>query len=482
MNDMKLLKFKDIDGCRYVYNDDTGMIFDDCDINVEYMSSYYNKLINDINSMRCDIKSYDRIDNYYLENGFQQLTLQVTDQCNLRCKYCIYSDYYPESASYGDNFMKFETALKGIDIYMSYFEKIFEINSKRSPIFAFYGGEPLINFSVIRKSVEYIQREYPQYDHKFTITTNGILLADKDICDFLRKNNFWICVSIDGYKEHHDKNRLSIDGEKTYEKIIKNIDANLSDYENVFSLCCIDYSSDLLKLDEFYEKNDRRNGGKFPPLLRISLINSSFTTYYDNFSQQEINSYLAKYEMLHKIFLEKVLKNDKVSLFSDVLFSSDYLRFYDRQKFLNVCNFYEHGCGNCLPGDKLYVTTDGRISICEKVLSSNFSFGNVETGLDLNKVNEIIAKYNQKVISKCKDCIISRLCSQCYSTLDADFNIENNNICQNRIAHAKKILCNMVQIQKTNPDYLRNKFCNSLDKKADKNTNECPYEINKIFN
>ena len=259
---MRLLKFNDADDCKYVYDDETGMIFEDWNSNDDYMSNYYSKLLERVNLMRCKIKSYDKISDYYLENGFQQLTLQMTDQCNLRCKYCIYSDYYPESSGYGNNFMKLETALKAVDIYMSYFEKIFEINSKRNPIFAFYGGEPLINFDVIQKSVEYIKEKYSNYEHKFTITTNGILLEDKHTCDFLRENNFWICVSIDGYKEHHDKNRLSIDGKETYSKVMKNIDNNLGDYENVFSLCCIDYSSDLIKLDDFYEKNDRRNGGK----------------------------------------------------------------------------------------------------------------------------------------------------------------------------------------------------------------------------
>lgn len=158
----------------------------------------------------------------YLEvNGFTELILKTTEECNLRCKYCIYSEHYSYTVTYSFNKMEFEVAKKAVDLYL---HKVLKqknfYNINRTPCIAFYGGEPLLNFSLIEKVIKYIKEIYPQLECVYTITTNGLLLRDKVISDFLKENNVVICLSLDGYKENHDRNRLTYNNNPTYDEII----------------------------------------------------------------------------------------------------------------------------------------------------------------------------------------------------------------------------------------------------------------------
>ena len=122
-------------------------------------------------------------------------TLCVTHKCNLNCVYC-----YQKHKS--NAFMSFETAKECIDTLYNNFEnkQVFELS--------FIGGEPLLNFEVIKKVYEYVQEKgYPPPDH-FFITTNGTLLTDEMKEWFTKhKDNFILGLSLDGTPEVHNKNR-----------------------------------------------------------------------------------------------------------------------------------------------------------------------------------------------------------------------------------------------------------------------------------
>lgn len=91
---------------------------------------------------------------------------------------------------------------------------------KRTPGICFYGGEPFLNFPLIKEVVEYVK----QIDNEtiFYITTNGTLL-NSEIIDFLTENNILITFSLDGFKENHDRNRVYENGRPTFDTIINNI-------------------------------------------------------------------------------------------------------------------------------------------------------------------------------------------------------------------------------------------------------------------
>lgn len=152
---------------------------------------------------------------HYIKTRIQQLTLQVTQQCNLRCDYCAYSGIYDRNRIHSKLRMSFETAKKAIDFFL-------ERSVERLDIFvSFYGGEPLLEFELIKQCVEYINNQAEGKRINYIMITNGTLLSDK-VVDYLVENNFALSVSLDGSKEH-DVNRKFVNGEGSFDTIINNI-------------------------------------------------------------------------------------------------------------------------------------------------------------------------------------------------------------------------------------------------------------------
>ena len=87
---------------------------------------------------------------HYLKNHVEKLTLQVTQRCNLRCEYCIYSGNY-DNRKHSELDMSFETAKKAIDFYL------LSSGEMEKCSIAFYGGEPLLNLKLIKQCVEYVK-------------------------------------------------------------------------------------------------------------------------------------------------------------------------------------------------------------------------------------------------------------------------------------------------------------------------------------
>ncbi|MDD6204832.1 MAG: 4Fe-4S cluster-binding domain-containing protein, partial [Firmicutes bacterium] len=113
------------------------------------------------------------------KNVVKSMCLHIAHDCNLRCKYCFAStgDFHGERL-----LMPLEVAKKAIDFLMEH------SGSRKHLEVDFFGGEPLMNFDVVRKTVEYGRRQEKKYGKviRFTITTNGVLLND-EIMDFLNK-------------------------------------------------------------------------------------------------------------------------------------------------------------------------------------------------------------------------------------------------------------------------------------------------------
>lgn len=151
----------------------------------------------------------------YLEGSVQSLTLQVTQQCNLKCEYCPYSGGF-YNRQHNNRKMSFEIAKKAIDFY---FLHSFDIPDAQ---IGFYGGEPLIEFEMIRRIVEYCNNEYYGKKIRYFVTTNATLLTEEKI-DFLMKNNFVLTISLDGPRQYHNKNRHRVDDTGSFDIVMENI-------------------------------------------------------------------------------------------------------------------------------------------------------------------------------------------------------------------------------------------------------------------
>lgn len=133
----------------------------------------------------------------YMNGNLRQLILQVTQNCNLRCKYCVYSGSYV-NRTHTKKRMSFEIAKQAVDFYFAH------NTNKDAGVISFYGGEPLLEMELIKKIVVYSEKLYEGKELRFNMTSNATLLTD-EIADFLYEHNFNLTISLDGPEEVHNQ-------------------------------------------------------------------------------------------------------------------------------------------------------------------------------------------------------------------------------------------------------------------------------------
>ena len=140
------------------------------------------------------------------------LCLHIAHTCNLNCSYCFASQgkYSGERAV-----MSFETGKRALDFLIE------NSGTRRNLEVDFFGGEPLMNFDVVKRLVEYARsvEKAAGKNFRFTLTTNGMLIDD-DVIDFANREMSNVVLSLDGRREIHDRFRVDFNGEGSFDKIV----------------------------------------------------------------------------------------------------------------------------------------------------------------------------------------------------------------------------------------------------------------------
>ena len=140
------------------------------------------------------------------------LCLHVAHTCNLNCSYCFAS----QGKYHGDRaVMSFEVGKQALDFLVA------NSGTRRNLEVDFFGGEPLMNFDVVKQLVAYarsIEKEKGK-NFRFTLTTNG-MLVDDDVIDFANRECHNVVLSLDGRKEVHDRYRVDYAGRGSWEQIV----------------------------------------------------------------------------------------------------------------------------------------------------------------------------------------------------------------------------------------------------------------------
>ena len=142
----------------------------------------------------------------FLTNATALHIFVVTTVCNMNCVYCQANNGIHQS----NVFMSEDTAKKAVDIALS--------SPARHLSFEFQGGEPLLNFKIIRSIVEYAEEHNENHEIEYNIVSNLTLITD-EILAFLEKYSVNIATSIDGNRELHDKNRPFLNNSGSYSKV-----------------------------------------------------------------------------------------------------------------------------------------------------------------------------------------------------------------------------------------------------------------------
>lgn len=364
-----------------------------------------------------------------LNGSIEMLTLQVTQQCNLRCQYCPYSgSYYNRKHSSAS--MNIEIAKKAVDFYIRHSFDRHELN------IGFYGGEPLIQYDLIEEVVDYVRKHGEGKKVNFHITTNATLLDLKKIT-FLAENKFKITISLDGPRELHDKNRKKTDGKGSFDKVMENIQMiqkYFPEYiKEIMFNCVVDGRGDYGCLNDFFTNYD--------------IIKDIHTTFSDiaeeGIKDQELLLSSEDYDKAYQYEVFKLLLN-KCNLISDKAVSPIVRSYYDFIRMMlkgrsvgYAYNNTGHPGGPCIPGvHKLFVNINGDFYPCEKLNENikEFVIGNVESGFDFERIENIL-NVGRSTQEECKNCWCSRYCYQCIL-----FSEEGDSLsAEKRISHCKTV-------------------------------------------
>ncbi|HNR05617.1 MAG TPA: thioether cross-link-forming SCIFF peptide maturase [Bacillota bacterium] len=315
------------------------------------------------------------------------LCLNVAHDCNMRCGYCFAStgDYHG-----GRRLMPFSVASRAVEFLLES-----SGNRKRLEV-DFFGGEPLMNFDVVKETVLFAREREKEYGKKigFTITTNGTLL-DKETAEFINENMDNIVLSIDGRKQVNDRMRKFTCGAGTYDDImpkLKSFVASRGDksyyIRGTFTANNLDFCSDVLHLaDEGFKE--------------ISI---------EPVAAEKGKAYALKEEHLPRIYREYDRLAEK------------YIDYYEKGKGFRYYHFLMDLDGgpcvykrvsSCGSGVEYFaVTPDGELYPCHQFVGrKEYLMGDVWKGVSNKELQKEFSGNTVYHKEKCRECWARFYCS-----------------------------------------------------------------------
>lgn len=370
--------------------------------------------------------------------GTKVMALILGDDCNMRCNYCVFGDAYCGISDYSKERMTIDTAKKAIDYFIDLCNDKTLHGNYSSPVIAFYGGEPLLYFDMIKWIVEYCQEA--RFAVNFSVTTNATLL-DQEKSHFLIKNRMNVLFSLDGDAHETNRNRVLINRKESFELIYKNITDYYQiskDYPHNTSMsfnACHDYKSNLQDIVNFFDDLPFEN-----KTLQMTLVSPGFTTYFDQFTNEEKSEHHNEKNKIYRLLLEQE-KAGSIKGIARHSFLQRLMLFKNRTVGYGFATQMP-----CIPGSKFAVSPKGEFFICERV-NKQMPIGDVDNGFDIDKIVDINRKYFAFQQKHCASCNINKLCELCYQSVINDDTMQfDYSKCEERIKLTKKMLVDFVSV------------------------------------
>lgn len=351
-----------------------------------------------------------------IENHLEQITLELTERCNLRCKYCIYSSDNESHREFGTDDMTWDVARKAIDYGIEHSGDHLSVT--------FYGGEPLLKLDLIKKCINYIQSlNLGNKEITYSMTTNMVLLT-REVAEYLASiGTMAVVCSLDGPEDIHDANRVTVDGKGSFQKAIQGLRYLVDAYGDRASLylslsMVMTSPVDEKKLEKMQDFFDSLDWLPEKVTKNISYVNSTknreerMRRAQNEKVTSEYGNPLNDWSLKNTIYNEKI-EQDKI--FTAAFQQSLYLKVHKRMIVDKPVGLYNlNGC--CVPASRrLYITTSGKFSLCEKIGIAPY-VGDVYSGLDFDSLKKhYIDDYLNGAKKLCKDCWAIRFCNTCYT-------------------------------------------------------------------
>lgn len=315
------------------------------------------------------------------------LCLHICHDCNLRCKYCFAS-----TGSFGGQrtMMDAETGKRAIDFLIE------KSAGRRNLEVDFFGGEPLMNFGVVKEIVEYarIREKEAGKNFRFTLTTNALLL-NEDNKAFINENMHNVVLSIDGRSETNDRMRPRMDGSGTYSSILPKImdmaqSRNQDNYyvRGTFTRENLDFSEDVLHLaDQGFKQ------------VSVEPVVAARDSGYD-IREQDLDKLFSEYEKLAHEYVKRDREGKGFNFFHFMI---------DLQQGPCVIKRLG-GCGS--GHEYLAVTPEGDLYPCHQFVGDEkFRMGNLYRGDFDTSFQKDFQKSNVYTKEDCSQCWAKFYCS-----------------------------------------------------------------------
>lgn len=347
-----------------------------------------------------------------LDNNLHSITLQVTQNCNFRCEYCAYSGSYINRV-HSNKRMTWDTAKQAIDFLHSHSRDAQKIS------IAFYGGEPVLEFELIKKVVEYVSSKFMDKVVRYNMTTNATLLNEEKI-KFFMDNNFYLSFSIDGPEHIHNKHRVYANGKTTFNDVMEKLRYIQENYpdkiENILINAVFNNSSSIKEVIEFFKNDTRVNNiiNQINFVNECDLVDKRFVIEnFDNYRYSEYDRFKLFLGLLNKISLDTVSDMSKI-------YVSRIINHVHKRHIGTIFQEKAHPAGPCIPGyGRLFVDVDGKLFPCERVSEASpiMEIGTLNDGINIEAARHMlnIAKVTDKA---CRKCWAFYYCSQCITKAD----------------------------------------------------------------
>lgn len=328
------------------------------------------------------------------DKNIKYITFNVTDDCNLACKYCYFTHKTNKKR------MTFEVAKKAIDVILdnpSFLEH-------DGVVWDFIGGEPTLELDLIDQICDYVLEEMYRKKHKwlycyrFLIGSNGLLYSNPKMQALIEKHgmNLEVNITIDGTKEKHDLSRIKRDGSGSYDDIVAQIPLWRSQQGGISTKATFAHD------DLPFLKDSIIN------LWNLGIKNVMANVVFENV-WHEGDDIIFKEQLM--ALADYVVKNNLWNVYSVRFFNPDLgMPVYESMKKRNFCG----------TGKMLAISTDGYFYPCARFLDSALNnhkgriVGNINEGVDGDKTRAFKAldAYNQSA-DECLNCEIGTGCTWC---------------------------------------------------------------------